>query len=258
AIVEEMRSAFRPAPQTRASVDVGDLLHESIHAAGDEGLPLHVAVDGVIGLPPVWADPAALGTAFLHLIRNAAQASPGGVLTVTGSSDGREVTLRFADEGPGIAPEHRHRVFDPFFTTRPAGEGVGLGLTQVHFVARDHGGSVVLEPSARGASFAVRLPIRERRRAEPVQPPWPLAAGVLTAGLVATVLAVLPTPDARLVWSVSFQVASALLAALALLWTADRERGRVRLFWVLLAAGPGLWALTRCLRILEGGLEGRP
>jgi len=51
---------------------------------------------------------------------------------------------------------------------------------------------------------------------------------------------VLPTPESRLVWSVSFQVASGLMAAGALLWAADRERGRARVFWALLAAGPAL------------------
>ena len=248
-IVRGMVEAFRLArPAHRQAVDVGLLLEETVHSAFDEGPSLHVRLEGTRRLPPVWGDPGALGVAFLHLIRNAAQASPGGRLTIAAENDTRELTLRFVDDGPGVPVEVGPHVFDPFFTTRPVGEGLGLGLTQVHFIARDHGGAVVLEPTASGAAFALRLPVRERRTGQPVQPPWPLSVAVLTATMAALVLAIWPTEAGRVRWSESWQVVGALGAAAALAGAAGPRLGRTRLFWGLLALGPLLW----CLPVLIG------
>jgi signal transduction histidine kinase len=243
-IVRGMVDAFRLArPAHRQAVDVGLLLEETVHSAFDEGPSLHVRLAGTRRLPPVWGDPGALGAAFLNLIRNAAQASPGGRLTISAQNDMRELTLRFVDDGPGVPAEVGPHVFDPFFTTRPVGEGLGLGLTQVHFIARDHGGAVVLEPTTHGAAFALRLPVRERRTGQPVQPPWPLSVAVLTATMVALVLAIWPTEAGRVRWSESWQAAGALGAAAALAGLAWRRSGRSRLFWGLLGLGPLLWSL---------------
>ena len=252
-IVRGMVEAFRLArPAHRQAVDIGLLLEETVHSAFDEGPSLHVRLEGTRRLPPVWGDPGALGVAFQHLIRNAAQASPGGRPSISAANDTRELTLRFVDDGPGVPAEVGPHVFDPFFTTRPVGEGLGLGLTQVHFIARDHGGAVVLEPSAFGATFALRLPVRERRTGQPVQPPWPLSIAVLTATVAALVIAIWPSESGRVRWSESWQVVSALGAAGALASTAARRTGRSRAFWGLLAMGPLWWSLP-ALMSLAGG-----
>jgi signal transduction histidine kinase len=63
------------------------------------------------------------------------------------------------DSGPGVPPEVRDRIFDPFFTTRNIGQGMGLGLSIVHGVARSHAGFAELDPSGgSGASFSVYFP----------------------------------------------------------------------------------------------------
>jgi CheY-like chemotaxis protein len=71
------------------------------------------------------------------------------------------VWLRVADNGPGIAPELRARVFEPYFTTKPEGIGTGLGLAVSRSLAREHGGDLVLENESTqgGASFRLSLPI---------------------------------------------------------------------------------------------------
>ena len=252
-IVKGMVQAFRLAgPAHRQAVDVGLLLEDTVEQVLDDGPALHVRLEGTRRLPPVWGDPSALSVAFLHLIRNAAQASPGGRLVVTASNDVSHLTLRFTDDGPGVLPELGAQIFDPFFTTRPVGEGVGLGLTQVHFIARDHGGAVVLEPSSAGARFALRLPVRERRTGQPVQPPWPLSAGVLLAASVAMVLAVWPTEAGRVRWSEAWQVVAALTAAVALARNAVAGPRRARFFWGLLALGPLLAAAPAFAVALRG------
>lgn len=252
-IVKGMVQAFRLAgPAHRQAVDVGLLLEDTVEQVLDDGPALHVRLEGTRRLPPVWGDPSALGVAFLHLIRNAAQASPGGRLTVTATNDASQLTLRFTDDGPGVPPEVGPQIFDPFFTTRPVGEGVGLGLTQVHFIARDHGGAVVLEPSPQGARFALRLPVRERRSGQPVQPPWPLSGGVLLSAVVALVLAVWPAESGRVRWSEAWQAVAALAAATALARNAVAGPRRTRFFWGLLAAGPLLAAVPALTVVLRG------
>jgi len=258
-IVRELAWSLRVAPSgERPPVDVGRVLEETVRSVLDEGLPLRVSLEATSHLPEVLGDRGALGAAFLNVVRNAAQASPGGVLSISAATDGREVVVRFRDDGPGVPAGIRDRIFDPFFSTRRVGDGVGLGLTQAHFVARDHGGSIVLEPSREGACFAFRLPARERRAARPVPDAWPLSGAALLSAAAATTLALLPAGGPRASWSLVFQVGAAALAALALAGAGRPHRGRARWFWGLLAAGPGMWAITRVLRAFEGGVEGAP
>jgi signal transduction histidine kinase len=256
-IIRELSSAFRLVPPgPRRDLEAAVLLEEVVESALDEGLPLHVSLEGLAELPAIHGDPRALSAAIGHLLRNAAQASPGGVLRIRGSQHAGEIELRFVDDGPGVPPALRTEIFDPFFTTRRVGEGVGLGLTLVHFVARGHGGSIVLEDAAAGACFTLRLPAR---------PPaadggsrWPFAAAALLSSAAAIVMAALPQPDVRASLSAALQVASALAAAAAMGWAAWRHGGSRRSFWAWMAMGAGIWALTRTLRVMEGGVAGRP
>lgn len=255
-LVGRLAVAMAPPGRPREEVDVGALLEACVNDALERAPALSVTLEGLAALPPVPAAREALAGCFVQLVRNAAQASPGGVLRISGETEEGMVVLRFADDGQGVAPELRHRIFEPFFTTRRVGEGFGLGLSEVHFVARDHGGSVVVEPSEAGACIALRLPARRGAARERRPHEWPVPAAVVAAAASALVLAVLPSSAARLAWSVWLQIGAAGLAAAAMAWTASRHTGRVRGFWALLAAGPGLWGLTRLLRVAEGGLEG--
>jgi signal transduction histidine kinase len=258
-IVRELSSAFRLVPPgPRRDLEVAALLEEVVEGALDEGLPLHVSLEGLGGLPPVHGDPRALSAAISHLLRNAAQASPGGVLRIRGALREGEVELRFADDGPGVPAALRDQIFDPFFTTRRVGEGVGLGLTLVHFVARGHGGSIVLEESSAGACFALRLPARPAVAETAVRTTWPFVAAAGLSGVAAILMAVEPTPSARETFSVVFQIASAVAAAAAMGWAAFKHQGSRRVFWAWMAAGPTIWAVTRLVRVSEGGMAGRP
>jgi signal transduction histidine kinase len=254
--VARLAAALRPADRDREDVELVPLLEACVHGALERGPALNVRLDGLGVLPPVRGSRQTLAGCFVQLVRNAAQASPGGALHVTGDVEDGMVVLRFTDDGPGIPRELRHRIFEPFFTTRRVGEGYGLGLTEVHFVARDHGGTVLLEPSEPGTCVAVRLPV-----ARPVAPgaqpqEWPMPAAVVAAAAVSLVLVVLPSAAARVALSVCLQVGAAAVAAAAMAWTAARHQGRARRFWAALAAGPAIWALTRALRVVEGGWLG--
>jgi signal transduction histidine kinase len=95
---------------------------------------------------------------LLNLAKNAVEAAApsGHVDILVGESDQRsEVTVR--DSGPGLDAEARERLFEPFFTNKPRGTGLGLAVSQT--IARAHGGEIVAEPpGSGGACFVLRLP----------------------------------------------------------------------------------------------------
>jgi signal transduction histidine kinase len=110
-------------------------------------------------LPLVQADENQLRQAFLNLMRNAgeAMAGEGGELAVSTSAPDSQVEVRIADTGAGIAGEDLAKIFEPFFSTKESGTGLGLALT--HRIVHEHGGTIDVE-SAPGAGtvFIIRLP----------------------------------------------------------------------------------------------------
>ncbi|UCC62607.1 MAG: response regulator [Anaerolineae bacterium] len=117
-------------------------------------------------VPVVLVDPDQLEQVFLNIIINAAHAmETGGTLTVTTAwlDDMEPPTLRisFTDTGVGIAHEHMERLFEPFFTTRPPGQGTGLGLYVCQNVMEKHGGHITVDSQlGKGSTFHVHLPVR--------------------------------------------------------------------------------------------------
>ncbi len=70
-----------------------------------------------------------------------------------------QLYLHLRDNGPGIPEEHRKKLFDPFFTSKPAGKGTGLGLSVCHGIMKQHGGQITVIPESSGAHFLLSLPI---------------------------------------------------------------------------------------------------
>jgi signal transduction histidine kinase len=137
---------------------IGDLLELVRHS-----LPPAIVLTTELAakLPSAWGDRAQLETALLNLVLNAREAMPtGGELTIrtaTVRDDEDEfVSISVRDDGCGMAPEVSRRAFEPFFSTRPVGQGTGLGLMMVERFAREAGGRVELETSL-GSGTCVRL-----------------------------------------------------------------------------------------------------
>jgi len=102
---------------------------------------------------------------MMNLVQNAHDAAVGlddrvPRLIITMQHQDQAVELHFADNGPGIAPEHLSRVFDPFFTTKSVGKGTGLGLSISYGIVEQHGGALSAgnRPEG-GALFVLRLPV---------------------------------------------------------------------------------------------------
>lgn len=161
-IVTRLLFFSRADSSERHPVEINSLLTETLKLLEAKAAEQHVTVatSYQADLPAVSGSAAGLQQVFLNLATNALQAMPdGGTLRCETRHDPRRgtVTVRFQDSGPGISAEDRSHLFEPFFTTRP--EGTGLGLALCREIVLQHGGQIELEESAGpGTRFAVTLP----------------------------------------------------------------------------------------------------
>ncbi|RDK89177.1 sensor histidine kinase [Marinirhabdus gelatinilytica] len=106
------------------------------------------------------ADTIQLTQIIFNLIINAIYFSPeNGLVTIEASQSKKNIVLKIIDEGPGLSNDALEKVFQPFFTTKPTGDGSGLGLSVVHGIVASHKGTINVENNAKkGATFTVKLP----------------------------------------------------------------------------------------------------
>src|SRR5690606_34088360 len=117
-------------------------------------------------LPVIRADAVQISQVLVNLLTNAIHAMPDGgdVMISTGCRDGF-VTLTVKDNGVGMPPEIREKIFEPFYTTKPVGQGTGLGLSVVDGIVSAHGGRInVTSAPGKGSRFEVLSPVRLRTR----------------------------------------------------------------------------------------------
>lgn len=112
-------------------------------------------------VPPVRCLPDELNQVWTNLVHNALQAMHHqGTLTLGLRQEGNQVLVSVADTGCGMTPEVQARMFDAFFTTKPAGEGTGLGLDIVRKIVEKHGGTIQVQSAVgQGSTFTVALPL---------------------------------------------------------------------------------------------------
>ena len=168
-IVAQLRDLNRPAGSGKKEpADVNLLLEhvlmltrEQCHRRGVE-----VVQDATVDLPSLVLAPDRIQQAFLNLVLNAMEAMPdGGQLHVSTSRTGDPsgVSVSFADTGPGIVPDALSHIFEPFYTTKS--EGLGLGLYITHNIVEEHGGRIEVQSLfGAGATFTVWLPTGEEMR----------------------------------------------------------------------------------------------
>ena len=161
-------SAFAKLPQAElAQADLGDFLAEIEPAVAlaisELGTGSTLIFDRGSRPLPVHIDAMMLKRCVDNLVQNAAQALASGnrtdpTIVVSSQREGEFALLDVRDNGPGLPPARRERVFDPYFTTKP--EGTGLGLAIVKKIVLEHGGAITYEDAAGGgALFRVRIPL---------------------------------------------------------------------------------------------------
>jgi signal transduction histidine kinase len=166
-IITRLLDVTRPAPAEPRPVDLDRLIRDTVElmrpGLGRARLTLDVRVDPV--LPSVRGQSDQLQQVILNLLTNAIEATPSGgriVIAARAAPSGAGVQVSVADTGSGIAEAARGRIFEPFFSTKASGNGVGLGLWITAEIVREHGGHVEVESvEGRGSTFRVSLPAAE-------------------------------------------------------------------------------------------------
>ena len=154
----------RTVQKTQTSVNV--IIYKAINLLVDELRIRRIGWDIQLDdqIPLIFGDALHLQQVFMNLIVNAMDAlseKPHGsacslLITSKYESEHRQVVIMFKDNGPGIAPENQSKIFDPFFSTKEQGSGIGLSLCQDLVV--EHGGKISVESSKEGTVFTVKLP----------------------------------------------------------------------------------------------------
>ncbi|MDE0027349.1 MAG: ATP-binding protein [Spirochaetaceae bacterium] len=171
-IVVDYLFAVRPMNVDLASGEVNEVLEELLRLLRPElkEAEIELREDLARELPRVLLDPRYLREALLNLIKNAIAAMvemPSGdrprVLSVSSFAGADAVTIRIGDTGPGIPPEIQGKIFEPYFTTRDFGSG--LGLTLVYKIVKEHMGEIELDskPGA-GSTFAISIPVPQTEK----------------------------------------------------------------------------------------------
>jgi len=162
-IVNSLLNFSRTSTTTFGAVSLNRVVQETLslleHQLQKSGVQVHSDLDPE--LPSVNGNAGKLQQVFLNLFLNARDAmSGGGTLEIRTWADGLGARIEVSDSGHGIAPEHLHRVYDPFFTTKAARKGTGLGLSVTYGIIQEHGGSIeVSNRRGGGACFRVELPL---------------------------------------------------------------------------------------------------
>jgi signal transduction histidine kinase len=162
-LISNLLSFAQQSSGEKTMVDVCMLLQRSVQMRELQRHDQKVRIETSFNpdMPKVWGDGHQLFQAFVQIVENALDAVEdvgGGLIRVTAEVRGEQVVLQFSDSGPGI--KEPHRVFDPFYTTKPIGKGTGLGLSAVYGVVQDHKGLITCQNKTEGgALFVLVLPI---------------------------------------------------------------------------------------------------
>ena len=160
-IVKELSDFAKPAPLQLQPVKVAELVKDTLTLLSDQclkqGVEVRTSLSG--NGTTIQADPQQLKQVLLNLLLNSLEAmARGGHLEVVSRAAPPYLTIRIVDTGDGIPPEHAQKVWDPFFTTKE--RGMGLGLAIVRGVVERHGGQIAIASApGRGTTVEVSLPL---------------------------------------------------------------------------------------------------
>lgn len=162
-VVRHLRDFTRRGDTGREVGDINAVVEEALELArlGSAGRGIELRLDLARDLPPVLIDQAQIQQVVLNLVRNSLDALSGGeagVVTIGTGRRGNRVEVTVEDNGPGLAPDARERIFDPFVSTKP--DGLGIGLSICRTIVEAHGGEIVADAgAASGATFRVAIPV---------------------------------------------------------------------------------------------------
>jgi signal transduction histidine kinase len=184
-IIQALLNTARPRDAVREPVSLEAVIDTSLSFLGEKFRRRQVHVEKQIApVAMIDGDAEKLQQLFLNLFLNAVDAMPeGGTLTVgVAPLDQGGVEVRIRDSGSGISAERLPRIFDPFYTTKPAGQGSGLGLVVAHSIVLEHDATIdVTSVPGSGAEFRIAFAPRSTPLQEP-RPPGARVPSTLSGG----------------------------------------------------------------------------
>ena len=166
-IIDSLLSFSRKSDGSVGNVDINQILHEILelvrHKSRYDKIDIRTDLHG--DLPIVTGDPSGLRQVFMNLLLNAHQAIKGsGLVEIsTRQADTGTVSVSVRDSGCGIPKETIDQIWDPFFSTKNVGQGLGLGLAVTYNIVKRHGGEISVESTIdRGTTFTVRIPVCQK------------------------------------------------------------------------------------------------
>jgi predicted ATPase/C4-dicarboxylate-specific signal transduction histidine kinase len=169
-VIGRIRDLFKKAPQRNDSVDMNEAIREVIELTRSEAMKNAVSVHTELtdGVSPIEGDRVQLQQVVLNLIVNAIQAMSAvadgarNLLITTSPAEPHGVVVAVKDSGPGLAPDSLERIFNPFYSTKP--DGMGMGLAICRSIVEAHGGRLRVEANEpRGAVFRFTLPMAKQK-----------------------------------------------------------------------------------------------
>jgi C4-dicarboxylate-specific signal transduction histidine kinase len=163
-VIKSVRSMVRKAPERREAISLNDLADEMVAVARGEAMRHNATIATELDpdLPPVQGDPTRLQQVLLNLIMNAIEAMREAagtreIVVRTEMTDGCEVLVSIRDTGPGLSPEALEQVFQPFYTSKSSGMGMGLSICRT--IVEAHGGRLWAGANQpKGAVFQFTVP----------------------------------------------------------------------------------------------------
>jgi len=167
-VIKRVMDFSRPGHPKLTQININDPIQEALNLSVATLRRCSITMDLKLApeLPPCTADSHMIEQVILNLINNSVQAMSSSEnernLEIITSANEKTISIRISDSGPGIAQEIRDQIFDPFYTTKTDGSGIGLSLCRR--IITDHRGSINIETSTwGGANFIIELPITEKK-----------------------------------------------------------------------------------------------
>lgn len=166
-IVDDLYKIARPPQLVLTETALNNVVTKSLFCLSEDVVRKRLNVEQSLqpGMPSFDADPERLQQVLINVIKNAIEASrENGTIDIATTADDARVTVRVTDSGPGIPPGERTRIFEPFYSTKKGGTGLGLCISQA--IIEEHGGRMTVEsPPQGGARFVIEIPIAKPRGA---------------------------------------------------------------------------------------------
>jgi len=164
-MIADMRLFARPPRLELQRFDLIQLVETLVQDLASQGAERAITVrrTGEAGPLEIEADPTQLEVALRAMGRNSLELiARNGQIQIDVGSLGDQVEIRVTDDGPGLLPEHRRHLFDPFYSARQAGRGLGLGLSKCWRIVTSHSGRIDVDSQpGHGATFTILLPRKQ-------------------------------------------------------------------------------------------------